>query len=210
MKKIATFYSLCLAATVAIAQVPNPIASSQKAGVINIIPKETLSQNERAKLWENKSLDSEGYTRFLSNDRYVTLIQGFTKIPIYHKVNSTVEIDGFSLIGQIDEDANRKSFIYSDSTHQKMMITVWKYKDSGATINIPGEFVGNTFKEFPSMFSLAASSESNTSLWKAVVWNSDYFIEVYIEDVLSKGNIPIISYLSVRATVKNVARMYMK
>jgi hypothetical protein len=208
MKKLLILAILIASNQLAFAQNINASPIGKKSGSIKIVSKDSIAESERAHMSENKKIDPEGYSRLLSSDTYVSLIQSFAKLPIYRPLKSEERFGDFQLQGEINEDQYRKTYIYENVNHQKMMVTVWKYVDAGATMYIPSDVITNALVDLPSIFNLATSTQSNKALWKAAVWSSEYFVEVYVEDSIGKNSAPLRTYLSVQTLVRDVARKF--
>lgn len=211
MKKISIlFIVLSSIVNLVFAQTNSTPFVSKRTGSIKMISRAEVSDGERANYWRNTKMAPDGYMLYESNEKYVNLIDGFSQMRIHKKVEgkNIPRIERFSLTGEIEEDINRHTYIYADNAGQRMMITIWKYKEAGATINVQDEFVNNVFKDMPAIISLATSPESDRGLWKAAVWNSDYYVEIYIEDILSRSAVPSRSFPAVQNLMRGVIKQY--
>lgn len=144
-------------------------------------------------MWQDKTVDKEGFLRVKSSADYLDLPNSFSKHPKFSKTpannRALVARGDLEPVGRLDEDQNRTSYLYS-LANTKIAFTVWKYKAAGAIYSVPEEFLNQTVGGKPAVLSLSYAEKSTKALWKLTWWDNGVMYELYASDTLDQNGRP--------------------
>lgn len=154
-----------------------------------------IDEGQRHMLWQNTKVDPDGFLRIQSTTDYVLLPSQFARHPKFnnrHRLDLPVagERGDIELLGSLEEDKLRVSWLFRYGNKQAIF-TVWRYKEAGATITVPEEFLNQAIDGVQGVLSLSQVDGSTNALWKLTWWKDGSSYELYVEEDLNNANKPL-------------------
>ncbi|NHZ43746.1 hypothetical protein [Massilia aquatica] len=189
--------ALCLSISLPAFSGPQPksVANERPLSVVKedvradrVIKKNEMSNEQRAFVWQDKTVDAAGYFLVRSTQDYLDLPTTIFKHPGFlpEKNTSVVARGDVKLLGRFVEDENRVTWAFSHS-NSNMLLTVWKYKLAGAVYTVSEEFLNQSVDGAPAVLSLSYAEKTEKALWKLTWWKNGEMFEFYVSDILKNG-----------------------
>lgn len=186
---------LLLSVTLAKAEsVPTPLRSMfphAKIPGLEIIRQESLTTEQRNFLLKDTEFDKNGYLKVAVPVEYLDHLASVNVADLgINRREGGPSILGFALLGVKNEGENRKSYFFGGRSEVKILLTIWNFKEDGASLMVISDFQNQEIEGIRGTLSLATNVNTKNCLWKMTFVGGTISYEITISDVLTTGNLP--------------------
>jgi hypothetical protein len=119
------------------------------------------------------------------------------------KSNSGKNFMGLAFLGKKQEGPKRATYFYGGRGQAEAMITIWRFKEAGASIVAFEEYINQSILGLKGTLTLAKNSDSEKCLWKYTGNNEDILYEITLTDYMSQGS-PSLSVSQVKSEIEKM------
>ena len=166
----------------------------------------TMNPEWRKFIMKDRRVDPRGFLAVVVPARFLGPLDAVKAAPVFKPVRAgeNTPVSGLELLGRIQESKNRTEYLFGTSTTARALLTAWKFKEDGGSINVVRDFLNQNIDGTPATLSLATAANSKQCHWKLVAVDDKVSYEVVIADTLNEQNEAAMTVAQVLATAKEL------
>ena len=163
------------------------------------------TEAQRAFLDSDTTKSPDGYLILDSSDDYLKQLEGIDTARHISAVKSLSgkSVMGLVFLGKKSEGPKRTTYFYGSRSQVEAMITIWKFKEAGASVVAFEEYINQSILGLKGTLTLARNNESEKCLWKYTGNDEEVLYEITLADYISKDT-PALSVPKVKAEIRKL------
>lgn len=186
--KIATTLGICWVAATATAQTPpeqvRTLFPRENTPGKELVSEKTLSADQRAFMHHKTTKQKDGYFKVEVPPTYLAQLSELASSPLLKtgRRDHLNMLGKLALLGTVDEGEYRKTYLFGDQRSADRMVTLWQYKQAGASMVVVEENLNQKIGSMEATLSLAFNPTTEACLWKVVAVEPHTMAELVIAD----------------------------
>ncbi|HEX8613859.1 MAG TPA: hypothetical protein VF800_21495 [Telluria sp.] len=163
----------------------------------------TMNAEWRKFILKDTQIDKRGFLAVVVPAQFIGSLDAVKSAHVFMpmQAGASTVVAGLTLLGTVEESKNRKEYLFGRPVTASAMLTVWKYKEDGGSINVVSDFLNQSIDGTPATLSLATTPNSKQCQWKLGVVDDKVSYEVVLTDTLSDKHEPSMTLTQALATI---------
>lgn len=166
----------------------------------------TMNPEWRKFILKDTRIDPRGFLAVVVPGQFIGSLDAVKTAPVFKPVDAGARtaVAGLELLGRIQESKNRKEYLFGTPTTARALVTAWKFKEDGGSINVVKDFSNQNIDGTPATLSLATTPNSKQCQWKLGAIDDKVSYEVVLADTLNDNNEPTMTVAQALAAAKEL------
>lgn len=167
-------------------------------------PLASMTTQWQRELRKDARVDKRGFRAVVVPAAFIGQLDAVKTLPAFVPVRfgGAARVGELDLLGSVEESKRRKNYLFGRQGRAGAMLTVWRYKEDGASYTVVSELLNQTVDGTPATLSLATTGDSRQCQWKLLAVGHAVSHEIVIADALNDKNEAGMTVAQVMATAK--------
>lgn len=166
----------------------------------------TMNPEWRTFILKDTRIDPRGFLAVVVPARFLGPLDAVKTAHVFKPAGAgeRISVAGLDLLGRIQESKNRTEYLFGTPTTARALVTAWKFKDDGGSINVVKDFLNQNIDGTPATLSLATTPNSKQCQWKLGASDDKVAYDVVLTDTLNDNNEPGMTVAQALAAAKEL------